>query len=783
MNEELITVTIHQCKVFAGATMDFIGRWVIHPKYGRQFQADKSIEKKPATAAALEKYLGSGLIKGVGPKTAKKIVRHFGSETLPVFEEQISRLVEVEGIARKKLRSIQKAWEEHREIRKVMMFLQSHGISTLFAVKIFKLYGEESIEKVRSNPYRLAKDFYGIGFFSADKVALSLHIPPDGDQRVMAGIKHVLSAAKEQGHCYLKLEQIKEEAIKLLDLKCEDREERIIEVLNLMEEENELRVRTQSKEGLEDIKCYYSKSLYYDELTIAKKVILLLQDPISPDITRIKSWLERYSEKEKLTLSEEQLSSVVGIANEKFSILTGGPGCGKTTTTKTLVALFKAMKKKIMLAAPTGRAAQRMEEVIGLEAKTIHRLLTWNPASGGFKKNEEDPLDCDVIVIDECSMLDVTLTASLLKAIPINCQVVFIGDPDQLPSVGAGNVLHDLIDSNVVPCFKLTKVFRQAGESKIIQYAHQINAGITPKIETPLKHPSLWSSGIDCMFIDSDEATLEQLKFISKVKKVLPNNERDEDINEHVENFSIPKKFQHVNLQEVINSNTSLEELKATLKKIHPYSSLHFGLNATGMVQKLYAESISKYLGNNKEIQILSPMTRGSLGTYNLNKLIQGRVNPPNPSKGQITIGEKIIRVGDRVIQKRNNYDLEVFNGDIGKVKAVDTEDLTCLVEYGQKNSTREVLYESSSLSELELAYTITIHKSQGSEFDVVIIPLMTQHFTMLFKNLIYTGLTRAKKMAIFIGSRKALSMAIRSNGNQNRQTALSEIISQTVVT
>lgn len=801
---EVVAVTVHQCKVYAGATMDFMGSWTNHQKYGRQFKAHKVVEKKPASAAALEKYLGSGLIAGVGPKTARKIVKHFGENTLDVFEGEIERLVEVPGIAELKLKQISTAWAEHREIRKVMMFLQTHGISTLFAVKIFKEYGNDAIELVSENPYRLANDFYGIGFFSADQVALSLGMEQDSAKRIAAGIKHVLAASRDEGHCYLWLDQIVQGVNELLSLECD---EKTTDILTQLEAENELKTRQLTNPSGDLQTCYYSKTLFYDEDYCAIKIKKLLKGELNTDAERMAHWMERYGQEKKLTLSDEQRAAVMEMAQHSISILTGGPGCGKTTTTKTLVALLLAMNKRVLLTAPTGRAAQRMGEVIGLKAKTIHRLLIWEPATGGFKLGEDNPLEGDVVIVDECSMLDISLTASLLKAIPARCQLVLIGDADQLPSVGAGNVLRDLIDSKQVPCFRLTKVFRQAAKSQIIQFAHQINQGSIPRIESPLKNPELWQEENDCMFIDSDEVTQEQAKFIARAKHVLnqPEDEaivvqREKGDTEKVsvdedgklffeeiddaepqagrfQSLTIPSKFTHVDLSKLVQTQSGVDELRAVLKKIHPWSSLRYGLNATGMIQRLYAESIPRYLGTGSEIQILTPMTRGSLGTHNLNQLIQASVNPPSQGKPQLTFGEKVLRVGDRVIQRRNNYDLAVFNGDIGNITGIDTETLTCRIAFGDLAGQREVVYEKESLSELDLAYAITIHKSQGSEFDVVILPLMTQHFKMLFRNLIYTGLTRAKKMAIFVGTRKALSMAVRTSDVKIRQTALQELI------
>ncbi|HIQ37774.1 MAG TPA: recombinase RecD [Desulfocapsa sulfexigens] len=779
------TVIVHQTKVFAGATMKFVGNWNNHPKFGRQFTASQAEEQKPATSAALEKYLGSGLIKGVGPKTAKRIVNYFGKNTLNVFDESIDDLLNVPGIAHKKLKTIRNAWEEHKSIRDIMIFLQGLGISTLFAVRIFKEYGQNSIPFITENPYRLATDFYGIGFFSADKVALSLGIEENDPIRITAAIRHILAASREQGHCYLLNDQILDGINELLELDVSDS---LTRQLTIMERENLLKKRIiPDQENVNQI-CYYSKSLYYAEKSTSE-LLHSLNRKLPVDSKRISQWIDDYFCKQSFRLSPEQENAVKGIAGCGCSILTGGPGCGKTTATKTLVKLFVAMGKEVLLAAPTGRAAQRMEEVIGLEAKTIHRLLEFQ--NGGFKRNKENPLECDVLIVDECSMLDISLSASLLSAIPENAQFVLVGDADQLPSVGAGNVLGDLIASNIVPTFALKTVFRQAKESHIVSYAHGINKGKIPHIPSPFKLPQLWQDKCDCLFIDSNEATQEQLRTIRRVKEHIQLESLEEGMNEEQlygtmkeENNELQKnsnrlmddaRYDHINFGLLQTAENRADELRAVLKKTHPWSSLYYGLTAGQVILRLYSEWIPKYFGDDAEIQILSPMTRGSLGTAKLNHSLQESVNPGAKTKGEISLGERIYRVGDRVIHRRNNYDLGVYNGDIGTIVQMNSIDLTCTVQFFSDN--RKVEYQRDQLSELDLAYAITIHKSQGSEFDCVIIPLVSQHFKMLFRNLIYTGLTRAKKLAVFVGTRQALAMAIHNKDTAKRQTALSMLL------
>lgn len=798
------TVVVHQTTVFAGATMEFEGEWTVHPKFGRQFKAVHAREQKPATASALEKYLGSGLIKGVGPKTAKKIVGYFKEQTLDVFESDIDRLAEVPGIAHKKLEMISTAWAEHRAIRDVMMFLQSHGISTLFSVRIYKEYGQNAIAWITQDPYRLASDFFGIGFFTADKVALSIGLGTDSPPRITAGIRHVLSAAREFGHCYLTFPQIKEQVKDLLEL---DLSQQLETLLAEMEAQRLLMRRDLLDGNRQPVACYYARSLYFDEAYVAKR----LSDP-GPgrtfDQARIDRWVTLYCQRCQMQLSVEQTTAVKGVVQQQFSVLTGGPGCGKTTATRVMVRLLEAMGLKVMLAAPTGRAAQRMSEVIGKPAKTIHRLLGWK--AGGFKRNESSPIKTDFLVVDECSMLDINLTASLLKAVPKLSQVVFIGDCDQLPSVGAGNVLKDIIASQAVPCFRLTQVFRQAQSSMIIKFAHQINRGRMPWIKSPFKYPSIWQDGTDCLFIDSDEATKEQIAFISRVKRLYmhdvdpqtsnsgsvqegcaPADAPDNDHGDLYEfrvaescspwetEIAIPKKFAHVDLVRLAGTENRVEELMEVVGKVHPWSSLHYGLSALDAVKKLYLEWIPKYLGKDTEIQILSPMTRGSLGTLSLNREIQDIHNPMGPGKAQLTVGQRVFRTGDRVIHRKNNYDLGVFNGDIGIIDRINTMDISCTVRFLPDN--RLVDYQQTDILELDLAYAITIHKSQGSEFEVVIIPLLTQHFKMLFRNLIYTGITRARKLAVFVGTRRALGMAVGNQDISRRQTALQALLSKEV--
>jgi exodeoxyribonuclease V alpha subunit len=816
----LVTVLIHQVKVFAGATMEFHGVWAHHPKHGEQFKAVRATEKKPASAAALEKYLGSGLIRGVGPATARKIVSFFKETTLEIFESRIEDLMKVPGIAEKKLEQIKESWQEHRAIRDVMIFLQGYGISTLFATKIYKTYGDKAIQVVSDNPYRLAHDIYGIGFFSADKIALAMGFEPTGAPRLEAAIKHVLAASREDGHCFLSEQQIIADTLELLRIKIEA--ERIIEILQHLLLTDQVKQRmlavpfafpvagSDSDNSVQA--CFYSKGLYFDEQLAATRLKSLLARKITVDDERIRLWTSRYCEREGISLSDEQLAAVRGIPGKSFSILTGGPGCGKTTCTKVLVHLLKAMKKRVLLAAPTGRASQRMSEVIGLEAKTIHRVLEWTPEKNGFKRDDKDPLQADFLIIDEASMLDISLAASLLKAVPDQMQVLFIGDPDQLPAVGAGDVLSDLLKSPQVPRFRLTKVFRQAQASSIIRFAHEINSGVVPRILSPLAQPNAFSEGHDCLFVDADEATQDQIRFIQRARFAIDQNVKNDqslllklgdDWVGRLQKTSdgigvdhlyrpeqltpelvraptlvIPEKFKHVDLVRFAQAGSTIEELLTIFKSVHPWSSIHYGLTAVDTVVRLYTKTLPDWLGKDTEIQVLTPQVRGTLGSLNLNEALQRIANPESPTKTQIQIGARILRVGDRVIQTRNNYDLGVFNGDIGIISQVDTENMTCTVRFSAGED-RLILFNKEDLSELSLAYAVTIHKSQGSEFKAVIIPVVGQHFNMLFRNLVYTALTRAKKLAVFVGSRKAFAMAVGQIDNRSRQTALTHLVSE----
>lgn len=825
-----VAVTLHQVATTPGATMEFWGNWEHHPRFGEQFKCVRARERKPASAAALQRYLGSGLIRGVGPKTARKIVQHFGAETLDVFEGDIDRLVEVRGIAARKLEAIAASWREHRTIRDVMMFLQEHGISTLFAVRIFKRYGEGAIETVRADPYRLARDIFGIGFFSADAVARSLGFDPKGMPRLRAAVRHVLSASREAGHCYLREDQVREQVLTLLAFdEPAEMESTVDTALRELVETGDVRVRAlappEAASGSET--AYYARTLYQDEDSVARLVAARVGRTHPVDGSRVDRWLARHAQRTALALSDEQRDAIRGAVQCKLSILTGGPGCGKTTTLRTLVHLLRAMGRRVVLAAPTGRAAQRMGEVIGTDAKTIHRLLEWDPSTGGFRHGEEYPLDADFVVVDEVSMLDVSIAAALLAAIPTAAQLLLIGDPNQLPSVGPGRVLADLLETEAVTRFELRQVFRQAEASQIVQHAHAINRGVVPDPPSPVRDPGVWTRDVDCLFVDSEVATSEEMRFLRRAKGVMEHivrtdgeakvstegreigelrvdadgrsirfdrihspgtrgRQRPDERPDPFE-FLVPRNFLHVDLAQLGQTKEGAEELRAILRRVHPDSTLHHGLSLPEALTRLYNKTIPERLGPNTEIQVLSPMNRGTVGASALNATLQAAVNPPRPERGEVTLGDRILRVGDRVIQRRNDYELGVFNGDIGRIVEVDAVEMTVGVQFDQRSGPRTaepppppsiVTYRRDALAQLGLAYAITVHKSQGSEFPVVVIPIVTQHFSMLFRDLIYTALTRARRLAIFIGTRRALALAVNNTDPHQRQTSLRQVLS-----
>ncbi|MHC5771820.1 MAG: SF1B family DNA helicase RecD2 [Nostoc sp.] len=695
---ELTTIVGSFANIQPGQTLQLTGFWRDHPQFGPQFQVVNYKETKPATLTGIEKYLGSGLIKGVGPVTARRIVAHFGLETLDIIENQIDRLIEVQGIAKKRIKLIKNAWETQKAIKEVMVFLQGHGVSTTYAVKIYKQYKDEAIATVTNNPYQLAADIYGIGFLTADKIARNIGIAPDSEFRYRAGIIHCLSVAAEDGHCYLPQSELIESVIKLLTTESHQSTEEAVAIIikDMALVEELIRERDEEKRLL----CY-KPTYFHTEQNLAQLIRQRLENPVDTDIKRVRDWIDRFTASRKIQLSEQQRQAVETAAYSKIMILTGGPGVGKTFTTHTIVSLWKAMGKSIALAAPTGRAAQRLGEMTGLEAKTIHRLLEFDPRSRGFKRDSENPLPHTAIIADEASMLDLFLAYSLIKAVLAGALLLLVGDIDQLPSVGPGQILADLINSGCVPVVRLTQVFRQAKTSAIITAAHQINRGIYPTIEPISDNPVS-----DCLWHGGGHQPEHGVQAICElITDLLPS----------------------------------------------------LGFNPA------------------TDVQVLCPMTRGVVGTRNLNTVLQQLINPPAPDKVEINRGGNLLREGDRIIQLTNDYNREVFNGDLGIIQSIDTVEQEVTVLYGE----RTVVYDYADLNEIALAWSISIHKSQGSEYPVIVLPIYMQHYMMLTRNLFYTGLTRAKKLAIVVGAKKAISLAVRSTDDQRRYTRLQQRLLQ----
>ena len=690
---DLVTVVGNLLDVNVGSVLLVDGNWKIDSKYGRQFLAESWEETMPATVFGIEKYLGSGLIKGVGPKFAKRIVQKFGTETIEVIESDEKRLLEVEGIGKKRIQMIHESWEKQKEIKNIMLFLQDHGVSTAFAGKIYRQYGNESIQIVKENPFRLADDIWGIGFRTADGIAQKLGFEKDDFARIRSGIMYTLSALADEGHVYAEREQLIKKAVELLEAD----EMCIAGAIEKMRENKDLICEAWREEEGDSI---YLPPFYYAETGVASRLRRLTQTPAQDRLwtslmqARQKTGnqdlsvdVKKIQERVHMEYDEVQTEAIRQSAVSKVMVLTGGPGTGKTTTTQGIITAFQSFGLKILLAAPTGRAAKRMTEATGLEAKTIHRLLECKPPEG-YQKNEENPLEGDVLIVDECSMIDIVLMNSLLKAIPLGMRLILVGDIDQLPSVGAGNVLRDIMDSGTVPVIRLTRIFRQALSSRIITNAHRINQGQMPDISN--------GADTDFFFTSKEEPEEAAEEIVKLVKTKLP---------------------------------------------------------------RYYAVAPS-------QIQVLTPMQRGVVGAGKLNLMLQEALNPQGD---QLFRSGYAYRINDKVMQIRNNYEKEVFNGDIGLVVSVDMQNRVLSVDFDG----RIVSYESTELDEIVHAYATTIHKAQGSEYPIVVMPVLMSHFVMLQRNLIYTGITRAKKVLVIVGTKKALAYAVRNVTVTKRNTHL----------
>ncbi len=690
-SDDLITAIGYFHCLEVGEVLKLKGNWTIHKNYGHQFKVEFYETIMPATVRGIENYLASGVIRGIGPTMAKKIVEEFGEKTLEVLSNSPEKLLSVPGIGEKKLKMITESYSQQQETRDIMLFLQEYGIGPNVAVKIYKNYKEKSIQILKENSYRLADEVYGIGFKTADYIAQKMGMERDSMERLCAGLKYAMVKAADEGHVFMPLEELLHKASELLSVE----KEPLNQAFLALEEKKDIVV--ERAWGREDV---YLAAFYYSEKAVARRLFLLaamIDEPL--EITD-----ETINEIEKccnIRLAKRQREAIEKAAQHGVLVITGGPGTGKTTTIQSLLEFFKKQELKVALAAPTGRAAKRMVEATGVEAKTIHRLLEYNAYEQGgmaFGKNQDDPLDEDVIIVDEMSMVDIILMHHLLSAVRPGARLILVGDKDQLPSVGPGSVLREIIESDRIPVVVLDEIFRQAQESMIIVNAHRINKGYFPYI-----------------------------------------NVKDKDF-----------FFEQVLLPEDI-LETILEMTKNRLPNYGNFDPF-------------------------EDIQVLTPMKKGLVGVANLNDNLQSILNPPNRRKKEYHYRACVFREGDKVMQIKNNYDKEVFNGDLGRIVRIDDEDVV-IVSFADAWQEREVAYQGQEIEELSLAYALSVHKSQGSEFPVVIMPITTSHYVMLQRNLLYTAVTRAKKLIVLVGTKQALTIAIQNNRSLRRYGHLSDRI------
>lgn len=689
-SDGLLTVVGNLPELSPGETLQLKGYWQTHARHGRQFRAVNARRIKPATVEGIRRYLGSGLIKGIGPKTAERIVEHFALETLDILDEDPERLFEVDGVGPHRVHLITRAWAEQREIKQVMLFLQSHGVSTSLAVKIYKAYGDQAIELVNDDPYRLARDIWGIGFKTADQIAQSLGLPVDHPRRIEAGIVYALNQALDDGHIYLPELELAAKAAELLDVPAVD-VQAAIERARLAEQ---VIVEAIPSDARDPLRGVYLPPLYYAELGTANRLRHLLDLPASHlaplQRRNLAGLVTEVSAGIGVALSDRQQAAVQSALTNKVSILTGGPGTGKTTALRALIEVLRRGGHSFALASPTGRAAKRMSEATGQPARTIHRMLGYSPAQG-FAFDDQNPLPVDIVIVDEVSMLDTVLANALVRAVDPRSHLLLVGDVDQLPSVGAGDVLRDLIDSGEVPVTRLDVIFRQASDSLIITNAHRVNQGDMP--------------------IFPDHAA-DFFHF-----KIADDPERAAELVVDIVQNRIPQRF---------------------------------GLDPLG------------------DLQVIAPMYRGPVGVAALNQKLQAALNPPG-RPAQRLLGGRMYRVGDKVMQTRNNYDKEVFNGDVGRIHAFDFVEQLMIVDFDD----RRIEYDWLEAGELTHAYAISVHRSQGSEYPAVVVPLVTQHYMLLQRNLIYTAITRAKRLVVLVGSLKAIAIAVKNDTVSQRYTTL----------
>ncbi len=693
---ELVTVVGDLADVSVGESLVIEGFWTSHRQYGRQFKAIGYRTALPATVDGIAKYLGSGMIKGIGPVMAARIVKKFGAETLEVIDREPHRLLEVLGIGPKRVSRIKEAWAEQKQIREVMIFLQGHGVRPSWAVKIYKAFGDAAVKVIRNDPYRLAREIKGIGFKTADRIARNLGLPLDSPRRVAAGVEYALSEMVNQGHVYAPQEELVSVAAQMLDVS----PELVQQGMESLAREQRVQCDTISyradggkRDTVREERAVYLRSFYHSEVSVARRIQEMLACPqsrLSP--LHGVMWEVLETDEAMVRLSERQREAVRTALSPggKVAVLTGGPGTGKTTTVRAVIALLERFRLRYALAAPTGRAAKRLAEATGRPAKTLHRLLGFVPGEG-FKHDENRPLQVDMLIVDESSMLDLLLIHHLLKALHPATHLLLVGDADQLPSVGAGNVLRDIIESGRVPVVRLELIFRQARGSLIVTNAHRINKGLMPLFPRDASDFFL--------FVQDDPEQAADL-----IVDIVQNR--------------IPRKF---------------------------------GYNPL------------------RDVQVLSPMYRGAVGVHNLNARLQAALNPPSPRKPERRLSGRVFRVGDRVIQLRNNYDLDVYNGDVGYVESIDIVNQTLQVRIDG----RSVRYEWNSADELALAYAISVHKAQGSEYRAVVVPVMTTHYMMLNRPVLYTAVTRARELVVLVGTRKAIAIAIRNNKVARRHSAL----------